>query len=634
MPTCRVIAAASGLMLLGLAGLGSGWWLARSPADASPSLEDVATVHRPATRRSDRAATPADLPVVPPSARRASPRFIDVAARHGVAFSYVRGETGDYWLPETMGGGVGWIDYDGDGRPDLYLVQGCQLPEDRTGAPANVLYRNTGSGRWSEVPRWATAAVTAYGMGVAVGDVDNDGFDDIYVTNFGPHAFYHNQGDGTFREAAASFGLGSAGWGTSAAFGDLNRDGNLDLFVANYVEHDPRIVCRDPITNRRVYCGPDYYAGQQDLLYENSGDGRFADVSTASGIAPQDGKGLGVVIADLLDDDGWPDIFVANDLRHNLLFRNKAGGRSDAADAAATPAARAIEFDEVGFELGAAVNGEGVREANMGIACGDFDGDGHLDLYVTHYYMEHDTLWKSQDGKSFHDVTKMVGLSLPTLPQLSWGTNVIDCDNDGWLDLFVTSGHINDSNGGAIPYAMRPQLFQNLSAAAKPGRFVDVSTSAGPYFLDQFVGRGSAAADFDRDGAMDLAVTHHHRPAAILANRTSPRGSAIGFRLVGRRSNRSAIGARVTVTVAGPSEGERRLMREVVGGGSYLSADTRDVLVGLGDADRAARVEVRWPSGLVSRFEGLEAGRYWTVREGAPLGDGELFESASDDGLR
>jgi hypothetical protein len=632
MSNARPILAICALAALALVGLSGGWFLGRTGVPPAPSRPGHAAASPAAT--ADRVMAPArpTASSSSPSANAAPdvssvrPAFLDVAAKRGVAFDYVRGETGEKWLPETMGGGVAWLDFDGDGRLDVFFVQGCQLPRDDSGRHAAVLYRNNGPDAWGEVPRWAAPSNARYGVGVAVADADNDGFDDVYVTNFGVDSYYVNQGDGTFRESAAAAGLASSLWGTSAAFGDLDRDGDLDLFVANYIQHDTSIVCVNPATGRRKYCGPDYFEGQHDLLYENLGDGTFADVSADAGVVRSDSKGLGVVIADLLGDDGVPEIFVANDLRTNFLFRNATRGGDSATSVP-------LRFDEIGFESGAGVNAEGVREANMGIAVGDYDEDGDLDLYVTHYYMEHDTLWQNQ-GRSFRDVTKVVGLSLPTLRQLSWGTNFIDFDNDGWLDVFVTSGHLNSDEASGVPYAMRPQLFYNAGSRGRPVRFVDVSNRAGAYFEDTFVGRSSAAADFDRDGDTDLVVGHHHRPAALLENRTAGAGNAFGLVLVGAASNRAAIGARITLHVGGPAGPARRLVRELVGGGSYLSADSREIVVGLGAADRVAEIEIRWPSDDVTRHRELRAGGYWIIREDSPSRRFRAWESAGADADR
>jgi hypothetical protein len=615
----RIVHIVGLLMLLVSLGLAGGWIIGRARVAPVVMANDPSPVVKPGELP---APPSASAPVLetprPPAEPIRSTRFDNIAKMRGVEFNYMRGETGEYWLPETMGGGVGWVDFDGDGRLDLYCVQGCQLPSDETGRFSAVLYRNRGSAIWDEVPRSAGPANRGYGMGTVVGDVDNDGFDDIYVTNFGIDTFWHNEGDGTFTEGGVDAGLHSARWSTSAAFGDLDRDGDLDLFVGNYVEQNPAIVCVDPASGNRKYCGPDYYDGQPCDLFENGGNGQFSDVSVTAGVARSDGKALGVVIADLLLNDGVPEIFVANDLRPNFLYRQHGN---------------ALEFEEVGFALGAAVNAEGIREANMGIACADYDGDNDLDLYVTHYYMEHDTLWENQGGRGFADMTRRAGLSLPTLRQLSWGTNFIDYDNDGWLDLFVTSGHINDTGSGTIPYAMTPQLFHNQGAKGTPVRFTAVQGSAGNYFRQAYVGRASAAADFDRDGRIDLAVGHHHKPFALLHNR-SEAASAIGFQLVGISSNRSAIGTRVTITFLDDSGTERRIMREVIGGGSYLAADSRELLFGIGNAEVVKSLEVRWPSGATSRHEGLKPGGYWVVREGKPVEEFTPFVGASANDMK
>jgi hypothetical protein len=510
-----------------------------------------------------------------------------------------------------MGGGCAWLDYDADGWLDLLFIQGSQLGAKESGEHVEVLYRGVPGSTWERVPEWAAPLDRGYGMGVAIADVDNDGFEDVYITNFGPDSFHQNNGDGTFTDRTEVAGLGCPLWGTSAAFGDLDRDGDLDLVVANYVEHDPEIRCVHPGSQRRKYCGPEYYAGQKVILYENREGLGFADVSESSGVARDNTKGLGVVIADLVGDDGWLDVFVANDELPNFLFHNCTSESSGRRSQGKPP----LRFKEVGYQLGAAVNAEGVHEANMGIACGDFDRDGRLDLYVTHYFMEHDTLWRNLGPNGFEDVTKSVGLALPTLNRLSWGTNFIDCDNDGWLDLFVTCGHISDLGDGSVPYAMQPQLLQNLGSVRRPPRFRDVTWQAGEYFHERFVGRSSAAGDYNRDGRIDLAVGHHHRPAAILTNTTEGAGRAVGIELLGQKSTRTAIGTRLILRPANATDAAHTVVAEYVGGGSYLAASTAPILIGLGSSTGRFDAELRWPSGAVTRATGLEADGCWLLCE-------------------
>ncbi len=621
--------AVSALILIILAGLGTGWFLSGSlaptaePVPAAPAdrpLADVppSTLAHTETSRSEQAPEkpPVDLRSLLGTddrrGRTPQPSFVEVSEELGVRFEYFRGETGDYWLPEAQGGGVAWFDYDGDGRLDLFFSQGCQLPWQGDDKHVDVLYRNAGTTRWQRVPRWAAPSDPGYGMGVAVGDLDNDGFPDLFVGNYGPDVLYINNGDGTF-SMLADAGVGAPGWTSSAATADLDRDGDLDLYAATYIQFVPHIRCATP-TGRGKYCGPDYYEGEQDVLLVNDGRGYFWNMVEPAGVVvPRKGKGLGVVIADLIGNDGWPEIFVANDLQPNFLFVNRT-----AAEGSLPPSDgpwRVPRFREQAFELGAALNAEGIREANMGIACGDFDNDLDLDLYVTHYFMEHDTLWRNERHEYFLDVTKPVGLSVPTLQQLSWGTQFIDYDNDGWLDIFITSGHINDDGVPTIPYAMRPQLMHNLGGSVV--RFVEVTGQAGPYFARTYVGRSSAAGDFDRDGRIDLAVLHHHAPAAILQNQTETDHHFIGLQFVGIESVRSGIGTRVTLELDNPS-GPQLLMREIPGGGSYLSNDAHELLIGLGTSTRIKRMTIRWPSGREQTFTDVPVDRWLRVYEGRP----------------
>ncbi len=546
---------------------------------------------------------------------KCKPFFVDVAESLGIEYTHVRGETGEHWLPEAQGGGVGWLDYDGDGWQDLYFAQGRQLPPWAPSREVNALYRNLRGKRFVRVPDYAAPSDPGYGMGVAVGDFDNDGFPDVYVANFGPDALYLNNGDGTFSRVDASAGVGLPVWSTSCAFADLDLDGDLDLYVATYIQFLPWIQCaKEDGTGK--YCGPDYYEAEADAVYANDGRGFFWNMIEAAGCLAAEGKGLGVAIADLIGDDRLPEIFVANDLRPNFLFVNESTLEQTPSRIARCPdgPARKLWFTERGLALGCALNAEGVREANMGIACGDYDNDLDLDLYVTHYFMEHDTLWRNENNQYFVDVTRAAGLSVPTLQQLSWGTQFIDIDNDGWLDIFIASGHINDEGSDAVPFKMPPQLMFNAGAETNPVRFIEVTREAGPYFQQRYIGRASAMCDFDHDGRVDLAVLHHLAPSAVVQNRTQPVGNYICLEFVGTRSARDGTGVRVYVTCEG--DPTRTLMRELVGGGSFQAADAHELLIGIGQAERVSKLTVRWPDGSLQTFGPLPANRRYRVYQG------------------
>jgi hypothetical protein len=546
-------------------------------------------------------------PKSPPSMPRRSPgplstppttpcpiRFEEVARRFGVVFEHQRGDNGDYWLPETMGGGAAWFDLDGDGWQDLYVVQGKRAAFGR-----DALFLNDRGKRFARLPDVAVPADPEFGQGVVAGDFDHDGFDDLYVTNFTRHRLYRNNGDGTLADHTAAAGLGSGCtfWGTSAAFGDLDADGDLDLVVCNYADYAP-VKCSNHLSGRREYCGPDKFKGRPVVFLRNLGDGRFIDDSDASGMGEPLGKCLGVVVARFVDAPRRPQVFVANDLQSNFFFTPAlANGR--------------VRYRDVAAELRVDRNGEGVRQANMGVAVGDYDRDGRLDLYSTHYFQEHDTLWKNLGDAGFRDATKSARLFVPTLPQLSWGTQFLDADGDGWLDLFVTSGNINNDPDSVYSYRMTPQLFWNRGAIGDHA-FDDVSLDAGPFFNVGHVGRGSATGDFDRDGRPDLVVVHHHENVALLHNRSTG-GKAFGLDFVGRTSSRDGLGVRVVVTGPGVT---KPLVREIHGGGSYLSADARSVLIGVGDLDGPFDVVALWPTGRVDRCEGVRPGAWLTLLEG------------------
>ncbi len=540
------------------------------------------------------------LPELPEAKDGPSPRFVDWSSAAGIQFRYFPDvRTDRFFLPEDMGGGAGWLDFDGDGRLDLFFTNGCQLPHDpESRRHVQQLYRQTESGQFVEIGNSAGAALSLYGQGCSAADCDNDGFPDLVLTSYGGVTLLSNHGDGTFGFASHDIGLDDPGWSTSPAWGDLDRDGDLDLYVAHYaittIESTP--VCMYENGKVRGYCGPASYVCERDGLFLNQGNGIFQRAPAESGcdVEPsKPGKGLGVVIADL-DDDAWPEIYVANDMDPNFLFRNQ--GRRDGE----TP-----RFDEVGLSAGAAVSVEGVPEASMGVACADFTGAHHLDIFLTHYYLQKNTFYQNNGNLFFSDRSTATGLAAPSLPFLGFGTVPIDYDLDGWQDLFISNGHVLGKN--IQPYAMRPQMFRNLGKA----RFVEVTKRAGPYFFDLWVGRGAALADFDNDGDEDISVVHHDdRPVALLRNETERIGRPLGLELVGSRGPRSAIGARVTVR-----SGDWSAMREIIGGGSYLSSSELRIRVGLDVKLHEATVEVRWPSGHLETWTGLQPGRYWQLVE-------------------
>jgi hypothetical protein len=575
------------LALMGAAGVVV--WESTRP-HRSPSEPDR---DPPSAERKPRRPSPLKTPPIVASSQ-CPIHFDELSQTLGVHFQHQQGDNGEYWLPEAMGGGAAWFNLDGDCWQDLFFVQGKRSTFGR-----DVLFRNDRGKRFARSREDAVPADPEFGQGVAAGDFNNDGFDDLYVTNFTRHRLYRNNGDGTLADATASAGLGAGSelWGTSVAFGDLDGDGDLDLVVCNYAEY-VQLHCKDSITGERRYCGPESYKGRPIVFLHNLGDGRFRDDSQATGLGEPIGKCLGVVVARMIDDENSPQVFIANDLTSNFFFRKKpsTGGEP--------------RYHEMAGDLRVDRNGEGVRQANMGVAIGDYDRDGRLDLFSTHYYNEHDTLWRNLGSAGFRDVTKSARLFVPTLPQLSWGTQFFDLDNDGWLDLFVASGNINNDPKSAIPYRMTPQLFWNRGAMGDVS-FDDVSMDVGPFFRVGHVGRGSAACDFDRDGRCDLVVVNYHENVALLQNR-SKAANAIGLEFVGVVSPRDGHGVRATIS--GRLE-SKPLVREIHGGGSYLSADARSLLIGVGAQDGPYTIEVDWPSGRKQRYSGIDAGSWITLIE-------------------
>ncbi len=524
-----------------------------------------------------------------------TPQFVDDAESAGLArFVHDNGHSPLERIPETMSGGVGLLDYDGDGWLDIYTVQGGTFPPPRNISSGDHLFRNLRDGTFEDVTDQAGLGrfTGGYGHGVSVGDFDNDGYPDLLITRWRAYALYHNRGDGTFEDVTASAGLGGdRDWPTSAAWADLDGDGDLDLYVCHYLVFDLESahVCADATSKVNHYCSPREFASLPDHVFRNDG-GRFVDVTWESGFVDPDGRGLGVVAADL-DDDNRIDLYVANDMSANSLFRNLGGFR----------------FEETATSAGAAANSSGNFQSGMGIACGDCDGDGRPDLAVTNYYGESTTFFHNLGRGLFADHTAAMGIAAPTRQLLGFGIAFLDANNDGRLDLISANGHVSDY-APVFPWKMPIQLL----TGGPDGRMSDVSPRAGEPFRPLHLGRGLAVGDLDNDGRLDVVVQSQNEPLAFLHNRTAARGHWLTLHLEGVRSNRDGVGARVVVEAVGRRQSAHRF-----GGGSYQSASDPRLHFGLGDATRVDQVEVRWPSGRVDRYAGLSADRAYRLREGA-----------------
>jgi hypothetical protein len=523
--------------------------------------------------------------------------FLDVTALAGLDFVHYNAATEEKYMVETMGSGAVFLDYDGDGFIDIYVLNGAPLPgsAETTVPPANALYRNQGDGTFVEVAAAAGVAHTGFGMGAAAGDIDNDGDIDLYVTNLGPNVLYINNGDGTFSDRSASSGVEAGEWSTSAAFADYDGDGFLDLYVCRYVDFslENHKFCGNLGKNLKAYCHPDVYNVTPSLLFRNNGDGTFTDVTRDAGVlVTDDGKSLGVVWGDY-DNDGDQDLYVANDSMRNFLFRNEGDGR----------------FTDVTLLAGVGYSEDGQTQAGMGTDFGDYDGDGWLDIIVTNLDFEYNALYHGGPGGVFTDRSFGSGIAEPSLNFVGFGTFFFDYDNDSRLDLFVANGHIIDNIdlfNSVSTYRERNFLFRNQG----DGAFEEIGHRAGESFSRENVARGAAAADYDRDGDEDVLVTRCGDSLLLLRNEVGNRNGWLSLRLVGRRSNRDAVGARVTVHLGG-----RRLFKEVKAGSSYLSQGSLELTFGLGEAPAADRVEIRWPSGEIQELGRIGSGSRVTVLE-------------------
>jgi hypothetical protein len=513
-------------------------------------------------------------------------------------YVHANSRTSRKYLPETMGGGVALLDYDNDGRLDIFFVNGARIddPMRRGQQPDksdpkywNRLYHQNPDGTFTDVTEKAGLSgmpQNRYGMGVAVGDYDNDGFEDIYVTGYGANTLYHNNGDGTFTDVTARAGVAAAGWSTSAGFFDYDNDGKLDLFVARYLDwnFDEDHYCGEHKTGGRSYCHPDTFRGITNILYHNNGDGTFTDVSRRAGIENPAGKSLGVAFADF-DGDGWPDIYVANDSVQCFLYRNNHDGT----------------FTDVSLTAGVGFNEDGKTFAGMGVDFSDYDNDGLPDIIITDLSEQRYMFYRNNGDGTFTDVTNQSGIGGATLKYSGWGVRLVDIDNDGWKDLFVAQGHVMDNIEVTSPnlrYMQPALLLHNVK-----GRFSVLD--AGDALRTPWAGRGAAFGDIDNDGDIDVVVANVGQKAYILRNDGGNRNHWIVIRAQGRKSNRDGIGCRVKV-VSASGLTQYYTINTAVG---YLSASDKRLLIGLG-ADQSARsVEIAWPAGVTQRFENVPAGK-------------------------
>jgi hypothetical protein len=522
--------------------------------------------------------------------------FADVASASGLSVTHVNGASADKYLVETMGSGAVFLDYDDDGWLDFFVVDGGSLASPEVGARArHRLFHNRGDGTFADATEGSGIRHRDYGMGACAGDVDSDGRIDLYVTNYGPNLLYRNAGKGLFVDVTRPAGVGLGGWSTSCAFLDVDQDGDLDLFVTNYLDaaRTNNKFCGDPVRRIRVYCHPLNFAGLPNVLYRNDGKGVFADVSAAAGLATHIGNGLGVAVGDY-DDDGRPDVFVANDGVPNFLFHNQGGGR----------------FTEVGLLAGVSVARDGRPRAGMGTEFADYDGDGRLDLVVTNHEFETHSLFHNAGGGAFVDATVEAGLGPPTLPFVGFGVAFLDFDNNGALDLSIVNGHVIDNTAlfrAGSTHAQRKLLLRNTTGR----RFAEQGRQAGPGFARDGVGRTLLAGDVDNDGDQDLLVTNNGGALELLRNTGGNQGNALMVRTVGSRGNRDGIGARIVVTAAGT-----RQIREVKSGSSYLGQNDLRAHVGLGDRARVDRLDIRWPGGRTDTLRDLPVNEIVTVTEG------------------
>jgi hypothetical protein len=524
-------------------------------------------------------------------------RFTEISQQAGIKFKHVFSPEKKY-IAESMGGGVALFDYDNDGYPDIYFVNSLtvDLAKSRQ-KTSSALYHNNGGSGFTDVTSKSGLGDIGFGMGVAVADYNNDGLEDLYVTSLGPNHLFKNNGNGTFTDVTVKAGVGDPRWSTGAAFVDYDKDGKVDLFVSNYVgfdfNHLPEFgvgrTCQ--FKGVPVQCGPRGLPGAGDSLYHNNGDGTFSDVSKKAGVADPNGYyGLGVICSDF-DEDGWVDIFVANDSTPNFFYHNNGDGT----------------FKEIAFTSGTALNESGSEQGSMGVTLGDYDHDGRLDLFITNFDDEYNILYHNDGQNSFTDVSFKSKVAEISLAYVGWGTKFFDYDNDGWVDLFVANGHVYPQRGH---YRQREFLHHNN----QDGTFSEVASQTGSALMEERVGRGAAFGDFDNDGDVDVVVGDLDGGPQLLRNDGGNANNSILVKIVGVKSNRDGIGARVKIV-----SGDMTQIDEVRSGGSYLSQSDFRLHFGLQKRSKVDLVEVRWPNGVIERIANVSANKILTIKEGAGL---------------
>jgi hypothetical protein len=560
----------------------------------------------PPSPRTGRPYSAGDLPKTAPPAgpKGQSPlTFTDLTPQTKIDFKHQGSPTSLKYLLETMGGGVAMFDYDNDGRMDLFFTNGALLkdpmpkgamPDKSEAKFRDRLYRQKPDGAFDDVTQRATLRGDGYSMGVAAGDYDNDGHVDLYVTGYGANHLYRNNGDGTFTDVTKKLGVVGGGWSTSAGWIDYDRDGRLDLFVARYLEWDfekGSILCGDTRPGFRAYCHPDNFKGVTNILYHQKPGGTFEDVSVKAGIADQGGKALGVAFADF-DNDGWPDIFVANDSVRQSLYHNKGDGA----------------FEDIAVVSGAGYDENGKTFAGMGVDAADYDNDGWPDVFITTLSNETYPLYRNNGDLSFAWATNSSSVGQITLLYSGWGTRFIDADNDGWRDAFVAQSHVLDTiekTTSYLKYKQMPLLMRNTGKG-----FVDVSATAGPAFNVPVAARGAAFGDLNNDGQIDVVIGVLNDAPVVLRN-NGTKNNWLGIRLAGTKSNKQGMGARLNVT----DNSDRQQIFDVSTAGSYLSANDARIIVGLGSAQSVKTIEISWPSGLKQIVSNPEINRYISINE-------------------